>query len=641
MNNKIRKPLLRLSQTACFVAAQLAILAGISTTAYSRDVFDPTLLELGVPGQKAADLSAFSTQGGQIPGTYHVDVFLNNERLETRDVEFRMGKDAQGKESLQPCIPVDDLAKWGVLIKKFPEMGAPGSMCANIAAVTQASSEFRFNDQQLVLSFPQSAVNNSARGWVDPKSWDEGITALLLNYNISGSNSYAKDGQGNDSEDQYANLRPGLNFGGWRLRNYTTWSRSSSSGSGGETSDKWDTVYTYLQRDVVALQSELTLGDTSTPSDVFDSVSFRGAQLASDDEMLPESLRGYAPVVRGIARSNAHVVIRQNGYVIYETYVSPGAFEITDMYPTGGSGDLYVTIKESDGSEQQLVIPYASLPVLQREGRLKFSATTGVYRSYDNSVDETPLSQGTVIYGLPKGFTLYGGGQFSSPYQAVALGVGKNLGELGAMSLDVTQAWSKMQEQEKENGQSWRVRYSKNFVDTGTNFAIAGYRYATDGYWNMQEVMETYRSGNSYTQTERRRNRTELTVTQNLWEKAGNLSLTAVREDYWNSERRMESYGASYNNSFNGISIGLGYTYNRNSTGSYQGNENSRVYDNDQVFTFNIGIPLDKLFGNHPNYFNTSVNSSKDGNTNTNMSLGGSLLEDNNLSWSVQQGYGS
>lgn len=110
------------------------------------------------------------------------------------------------------------------------------------------------------------------------------------------------------------------------------------------------------------------------------------------------------------------------------------------MYPTGGSGDLSVTIKEADGSEQNLIVPYASLPVLQREGRLKYSVTTGVYRAYDNSIDETPLSQATAIYGLPWGWTLYGGGQFSSKYQSLALGMGKNLGELGAVSTDVTRA---------------------------------------------------------------------------------------------------------------------------------------------------------------------------------------------------------
>jgi outer membrane usher protein FimD/PapC len=45
-------------------------------------------------------------------------------------------------------------------------------------------------------------------------------------------------------------------------------------------------------------------------------------------------------------------------------------------------------------------------------------------------VDKTPFGQLTGIYGLPKGFTLYGGVQESSKYQSIAFGVGKNMGSL-------------------------------------------------------------------------------------------------------------------------------------------------------------------------------------------------------------------
>lgn len=638
-NGQVR---LRLNRVACCVAAQVALLTGTMMQAQARDYFNPALLELGSPGQNAVDLSSFEDQGGQLPGTYRVDVFLNNEKMETRNVEFRLGKNGKGRETLLPCIPVDDLTSWGVLTQKFPALGAAGSACADLAAIPQASSDFRFSQQQLLLSLPQSAVNNAARDWVDPRQWDEGIPAALLNYSVTGSNNYAKRGHGNDTSSQYVNLRPGINIGAWRLRNYTTWNRSSSRGENGNADAHWATVYTYAQRDIIALKSQLTAGDSTTPSEVFDSIPFRGAQLASDDDMLPESLRGYAPVVRGIARSNAQVSIRQNGYLIYQTYVSPGSFEITDMYPTGGSGDLYVTIKESDGSEQQLVIPYASLPVLQREGRLKYAVTTGLYRSYDNSVDKTPLSEGTVIYGLPAGYTVYGGVQASSKYQSLALGLGKNLGDFGALSADVTQAWSKQNHQERESGQSWRVRYSKNFVQTGTNFAVAGYRYATDGYWSLQEVLDTYTDGNSYPLQERRRNRAELSLSQDLWKGAGSLGLTAAREDYWNTDRRMESYTASYNNSWTGISYGLSYTYNINSAVAYSGNTTGRRYDKDQLFAFNLSVPLNRLFGGAPSvYANYMVNTSKNGNTTHSASVSGTTLADNNLSWSVQQGYGS
>ncbi len=103
----------------------------------------------------------------------------------------------------------------------------------------------------------------------------------------------------------------------------------------------------------------------------------RGVQLTSDEEMLPDSQRGFAPVIRGIAKSNAEVTVEQNNYVIYRTFVQPGAFEINDLYPTSNSGDLTVTIKESDGSEQKFVQPFSSVALLQREGHLKYSLSAG------------------------------------------------------------------------------------------------------------------------------------------------------------------------------------------------------------------------------------------------------------------------
>ncbi len=639
MHNHNNNLCLRRTPLSCMIAMVLALGA---CQVHARDLFNPALLEQNTPGQAPVDLSDFQNEGGQAPGTYRVDIILNNAQMDTRNVDFRMVKDSDGKEVLRPCIPVDDLSLWGVLTSKYPQLGKPGDACANLQAIPQASSEFRFSRQQLLLSIPQSAVNNSARGWVDPHLWDDGIPAAILNYSASGSNNYAKDSDGYDSDNQYVNLRPGLNLGPWRLRNYTTWSRSHDNSPGSETTTNWDTVYTYLQRDIRPLRAQLTLGDSNTPSDIFDSIPFRGAQLASDDDMLPESLRGYAPVVRGIARTNAQVTVRQNGYIIYQTYVSPGSFEITDMYPTGGSGDLHVNIKESDGSEQNLVVPYASLPVLQREGRFKYGLTTGVYRSYDSAVDETPLTEATAIYGLPAGFTLYGGGQFSSHYQSLAFGVGKNLGTIGAISVDVTQAWSTLNDTDKESGQSWRMRYSKNVVETGTNFTIAGYRYATDGYWDMQEVLDTYRDDASYSLPEQRRNRAELTVSQSLWQGGGNLSLSAIREDYWGSERRMESYGVSYNNSWKGISYGLNYAWNHNSTVSASdGNHSERIYDNDQLFSLSISVPMSLLLPGSSTSMGYSLSTSKDGNTTNNVSLSGTALANSNLSWSVMEGYGS
>lgn len=113
------------------------------------------------------------------------------------------------------------------------------------------------------------------------------------------------------------------------------------------------------------------------------------------------------------------------------------------MYPSGGSGDLYVSVEESDGSKQEFVVPFATLPVMVRENQLEYEITSGKYRPYDGGVDETPFTQATATYGVSSSLTLYGGMQAASRYQALSTGLGYNTGELGAASADVTRLGQK------------------------------------------------------------------------------------------------------------------------------------------------------------------------------------------------------
>lgn len=612
------------ARMAIFIAFALSSEAQMAS---AQDTFNPELLEVGNPGAGRTDLSAYEA-GSQSPGVYHVDIILDDQLIDTRDVEFKTAKNKNGETILQPCLSLDTLKSWGVKTDLFPELMAE-SKCVNLATIPQASADFLFSTQRLLISIPQAALSPQARGYVPPEKWDEGITAAMLNYSLSGDNNWGRGNHISATNTQYANLRPGFNIGPWRLRNYTTWNRDSNG------QDKWDTVYTYAQRDIIPLKAQLTAGDSSAPADIFDSMPFRGVQIASDDDMLPDSMKGYAPIVRGIARTNAQVVVRQNGYIIYQSYVAPGAFEITDMYPTGGAGDLDVTIKEADGSEQHFSVPFASLPLLQREGHLKYAVTGGQYRSYDGSVDKTPFSQITALYGLPRGVTAYGGLQESRKYQSLASGLGKNMGDFGAVSADVTQAWSKPKSDVKSSGQSWRARYSKNFVDTGTNFAIAGYRYSTNGYYGMAEVLNSY--SNDSVIIDHRRNRMELSMSQSLGADLGSIMIGAMREDYWNNGKTMESYTAGYNNSWGGVNVGVTYTYSKN--GSADGYSESTRYDKDQQVALNISIPLERfLAGTWANY---AMNSSKNNGTTHSMGVSGVALDNNALNWNVQQGYGT
>lgn len=68
----------------------------------------------------------------------------------------------------------------------------------------------------------------------------------------------------------------------------------------------------YLQRDIPAIRSQVIVGDAYTTGETFDSVNVRGMRLYSDSRMLPSALASYAPIIRGVANSNAKVTVTQN-----------------------------------------------------------------------------------------------------------------------------------------------------------------------------------------------------------------------------------------------------------------------------------------------------------------------------------------
>ncbi len=608
----------------CF---SLFLYLGYTTFLYAENdnniYFDPDFLELS--NKEAVDLSQFENNE-QLAGQYYVDIYVNSNLIGAKNIKF----DKVNKGQLLPCLSLADLKDFGVKTAEYPELQAQDQNCINLSAIPDAKSTFEFDSQRLYLSIPQIALSRNPRGFVDLADIDNGITALMLNYSYNGSKNYDRKKSGSDTTSNYVNLRPGLNIGAWRIRNYTTWSNSD------EQSGKWDTIYTYASRGINKIKSQLTLGDSVSPSSVFDSVPFRGAQLATDDDMYPESLRGYAPVVRGIARSNAQITIRQNGYTIYQTEVAAGPFEITDLYPTGGSGDLHVTIKESNGSEQVQIVPFASLPVLQREGYFSYSATAGQYRSYDSHVDKTNFGQFTLIYGLPYGITAYGGSQLSENYQSYSIGSGQNLGRFGAISVDITHANSKLRDDLKESGQSYRFRYNKNLNDIGTNIALAGYRYSTKGFYSLSEVFDGFRDTHYTPEIERRRNRGEITLSQNLGDSYGSISAGYVNEDYWNSDRKTQSATLGYNNSWQGISYGLNYTYNKNTNNYSYASGSKKQNEDDHQFAFSVSVPFtvfDDTF-----YYNFNSNSSSNSPSTGSMGISASQLN-NRLNWSMQQGF--
>ncbi|WP_336222349.1 fimbria/pilus outer membrane usher protein [Citrobacter amalonaticus] len=624
------------------IAVAIAILLSVRQGMADEVMFNPNALEIDNPSSTRVDLSQFSTKGGQVPDIYRVDIYVNGEEVDTRDVNFVLG--TGGK--LFPQLTPAQLEQWGVMLNSAPALlGIPkDTKITDLSRyIPQAGTDFDFSRQALNISVPQASMRPSAQGAVDPKYWDEGIPAMMLNYSFTGANTW-QDGSDGTNDSYFLNLRSGVNLGAWRLRNYSTWSYSKASddndsqGNSGSDS-RWDSINTYVQRDLPPIKGQFTAGESYTPSDVFDSIQFKGAQVASDDNMLPDSLRGFAPTVRGIANSNAQVTVKQNGSVIYQTYVPPGAFTISDLYPTSSSGDLLVTIKEANGSERTFVQPFSNVPIMQREGRLKYAMTVGEYRSQNEGGDEPILGQATLVYGLPHDMTVYGGFQTSDNYNAMALGMGFGLGDLGSISLDATQAYTTLDDavqggNQSRDGQSYRFQYSKDIAATDSTVTLAGYRYSTEGFYTFQEAMDyrDYDDGDYVDAHNNKRSKIQLDLTQSLmggdW---GSMSFSGYQQDYWNEDGYERNLSVSYSNSIlDGITWTLMYTYTEYAD-SYE--------ENNQQLALNVSVPLSKWLPGA--YMSNSMTNDMHGKTHNQIGLNGTALEDNNLSYSVAQGYGN
>ncbi|MEI9828774.1 fimbrial biogenesis usher protein [Enterobacter sp. E12] len=639
-----------LTPVAVAVTALLAL-----TEARAEYFFNPAFLS-GDPSA-VADLSRFSTNG-QAPGVYRVDIWLNEHFIATRDITFdaRKVEDSAPAKStddtgLVACLSAKSLENMGVNLQALSlQASAQKDNCTDVAgAIPDASTTFDFEKLRLNISIPQVAMRNNARGYIPPDQWDEGINALLLNYNFSGSRSRDRGTDNGTSNNAFLGLNSGLNIGPWRLRDNVSWNHSSSAQG---KSDSWQHISTYAERTVVPLQGRLTLGDSYTPSDVFDSLPFRGAQIASDDNMLPDSMKGFAPTIRGIAKSHAQVTIRQNGYVIYQSYVPPGAFAINDLFPTSSSGDLMVEVKEADGSINSYSVPYSAVPILQREGRLKYALTAAEYRSSGSQQDDVEFIQGSLIWGLPHGLTAYGGSQLTRNYTAAALGAGLNMGEAGALSVDVTHAKSRLADDSSHSGQSIRFLYAKSLNAIGTNFQLLGYRYSTSGFYTLDETayrqMRGYKGDaqeednaqtlwmDYYNLYYTKRGKVQFNLSQQL-PGSGSVYVTGSQQSYWHTDEKNTLLQIGYSGTWADVSWSLSYNYNKA----------PGMSGSDEIYALNISLPLNQWLspqnevGQKHNYAYAtySLSTNKQGDTSQNAGINGTLLEDNNLSYSVQQGY--
>jgi outer membrane usher protein len=614
-------PLSRLSAALIFVFGPMPLALAQTSAPASADGL--AVIEFNDDFAPAAagpkvDFSRFAKGNPLTPGEYRVDLSVNGKGLGRTEVTV---KAIRGPDEAQLCVTRALLERMSVDFEKLSEaalLSLAGPACLSIKdLIPDATLTLDTSSLSLDASIPQALVRKTPRGYVDPAGWDGGVTAAMLGYSF---NHYRQRTAGQSFDSSYLGLNLGFNAGGWNFRHNGSMSWRAQGGS------TYQTQNTYVQRDLGALRGRLTIGEANTSGEIFDTVPFLGAQAASDDRMLPDSQRGYAPVVRGIATTQARVTIRQSGVVIYDTPVPPGPFEINDLNPAGFGGDLDVTVTESDGRQRIFSVPYVSVPRLLRPGTTRFSLTGGRLRNAA-LMDQPGFLQGTLQRGFSDRLTGYGGIQASEHYGAALAGLAAAT-PVGALSADLTAASSEIGEA-RRSGQSLRLGYSKFLEQFASSVSVSAARFSTDGFFGFSDAAlaaDAVRRGLAFDSIWRPRNRLSLSFSQALGERGGQLSLSGYAQDYWNRDQRDVQYQFSYSNSFGSISYALSINRSRDALGRMA-----------NVFMASLSIPLGKA--DRPP-INAMLNLSRnaDGASASQATLSGVAGSGNALSWGVAAG---
>ncbi|WP_338156408.1 PefC/AfrB family outer membrane usher protein [Photobacterium damselae] len=524
----------------------------------SQYVWAKSELDLSfIQGDNVKIPSILTQNSGNIPGDYLVDVFLNQENMGRQKLLITKADNQSiclSKSWLEQLnLPIDYLK----LSSSFNDR----RQCYILDKIQGGKVVFDYSTQSIKLSLPQIALLDGRK----EKKWDYGTTGFRLNYSVNGSKFDGKNSN-NSSSTLYGNVDLNANFDQWVL----SINGSGMSDNGFHASD------ISLSTAIQEIRGDLILGQSTTRSTIIPDFTFKGISVRSNSAMVPWSERGYAPVIDGIANSNARITIKQGNYILLSEVVPAGPYSLKDISPVT-NGDIIVTVEEENGHKTTRIYPVATLPTLLRDGDFNYNFASGIR---DDSSTNGIFGLASVDYGMRLG-TFNGAAIVHERYQSLGGGLTYPLGDFGAMSASVNMSWSRYNKglphannKNTQSGIAATIQYAKDFGQD-TNLQLLTYRYTGEGYEDFNEFDPSHLYDN-----DERRSRYEAILTQDFSDVY--LSASGWLQDY--RDGRPSDSGAMVSLSSNflkGTNVSL--------TGSYTNNGQT----GDQ---YNIGMNMSILF---------------------------------------------
>ncbi len=461
-----------------------------SNSAYAEEIqFNTDVMD--VDDKDNIDVRQFSRRGFILPGRYLMTMRVNLLDFPEQEVTFYPAGENL-KESL-PCLTREDVAVFGLkpqLIAKLAWWHQ--GECLDSTSIAGMTVQSDLAQAVLIITLPESWLEYRAPDWDPPSRWDEGVAGVLLDYNL---NMQALELQQQSwGYNMSGNGVTGVNIDAWRLR--AEWQGGIAEGpaqydSRQQTFD-WSRYYAW--RAIPGLRARMTLGEDYLNSAIFDSFRFAGASLRSDDNMLPPGLRGYAPEVTGVARTNAKVIVSQQGRVLYETQVPAGPFRIQELNDAL-TGKLDVHIEEQDGSAQYFQQDAATIPYLTRPGAVRYKLAAGKPAVDSHQLADPAFAAGELSWGMTNNWSAYGGGLMGKNYQAFSAGMGRDLSVFGAVALESTLSRAVFAQDKTLQGNAWRLSYARRFAEMDSQFTFAGYRFSDRHFMTMPDYLTAVTNG--------------------------------------------------------------------------------------------------------------------------------------------------
>lgn len=541
----------------------------IFNSAYSNTVeFNPNMFNLD-DGENI-DVSQFSKSGYILPGIYTLKIQLNKNVISEQPITF-YSDDSQETGSLACLSPdqVSILALKSETLKKVTWLR--DGNCLDWSSIPGVNYNADLGTLTLYIGMPQAYVEYSDSSWEPPSRWDEGISGILFDYNINGKTNRPHK-SGNNSYSLNGNGVAGINLGAWRFRGDWQGRLNHATGSNEavNTNFKWSRFYTY--RAIAQLKAKLILGEDYFDSDLFDTFRYIGAALRSDSSMIPPNLRGYAPEVNGVAQTNAQVIISQQGRVIYQTQVAAGPFSIQDL-SSAVSGTLDVKVEEQDGRIQEYQVNTATIPYLTRPGHVRYKLSFGRPADMDHHTNGEVFASGEFSWGVTNGWLLFAGSLNSQNYNAFSIGFGRDLLAFGAISFDATQSISKIYNDNKYNGRSYRISYSKRFNEIDSQIQFAGYRFSESDFMTMSQYLS---AKENYGKRENHQKELyTISLSKNFQDYRLSTGLNYRYQTYWNQpdQNRYDLTAIKYFDigNYKNLSLTLSLFKNKSNWGNDQG----------------------------------------------------------------------